>query len=64
MTTLHELVTNDWFLFTAGISSIIGGVLGFFACKKLTKKNNMNIKKQSILVNGNNNKVAGRDNVQ
>ncbi|AQW81265.1 hypothetical protein [Campylobacter pinnipediorum] len=58
---IHEIVTNDMFLFISGICSVIGLVLSLFATIKVIKINNsMNIKSQNITANNNSN-AAGRD---
>jgi len=52
--SIHELVTNDWFLLITALCTILGFVLGFFTCKFYQK--------QTIKVKGNNNKTINQSN--
>ena len=57
---MHEIVTNDWFLFATGICSILGLITSIFIAKKAISINSkIDINKQTI--NGDNNNTAGRD---
>lgn len=58
---MHDIVTNDWFLFSTGACSIIGLGLAIFVVNKVIKiDNSMNVKSQNITAT-NNSKAAGRD---
>ncbi len=57
---MHEIVTNDWFLFATGICSILGLMASVLIVKKVIGINSkIDINKQTI--NGSNNNTAGRD---
>ncbi|EIW9954281.1 hypothetical protein MG150_001318 [Campylobacter upsaliensis] len=57
---MHEIVTNDWFLFATGICSILGLIASVLIVKKVIGINSkIDINKQTI--NGSNNNTAGRD---
>ncbi|EAH5887241.1 hypothetical protein BXA09_06515 [Campylobacter upsaliensis] len=55
---MHEIVTNDWFLFVTGLCSILGLMISIFIVKKVISVNSkIDINKQTI--NGDNNNTAG-----
>ncbi|ECP5136016.1 hypothetical protein FT758_06620 [Campylobacter upsaliensis] len=57
---MHEIVTNDWFLFATGICSILGLMASILIVKKVIGVNSkIDINKQTI--NGSSNNTAGRD---
>lgn len=60
---MHEIVSSDWFMLITGLCSIVGLLLAIFATTNVIKINNqLNIKNQTITVNGSGNTTAGGNN--